>query len=116
MSNSQIVNFGAPKLTIKKEVKAEITCPNCNEKITVDAGDVDIGHIIACSSCSHKTYYPFEKPIYKKGKLIVGYILSMIVTFILGLFVDYTSNEMLGDKPIVKQTPKEITQGDNNVN
>ena len=116
MSNSLIVNDGSPKLTIWKEVKAEITCPNCSEKITVNANDVDIGHIIECSACSKKTYYPFEKPLYKKGKLIVGYISSLLVTFILGLSTNYISGEIFGDKESSQGTQEIDSTGEKNVN
>jgi hypothetical protein len=86
---TDIVNRGAPNLTIKKQIRARVSCPNCDAMLDLDAEEVDIGHIIKCDSCEKNTYYPFERPWYRRRKLIVGYVLSLIVAFILGLAVNY---------------------------
>jgi len=80
-----IVNRGQPALRIKRELKAIVNCPNCNDPMNLDANDVDIGHIIQCAKCTKNTYYPFEKPWYRKSKLVVGYVLSLLVSFLLGI-------------------------------
>ena len=88
MSRSNIINQGEPNLTIKRELKAEINCPNCDELITLDAEKVDKGNIIRCSHCEKNTYYPFDRPWYQRRKLIIGYIISLVVTFLVGLAIN----------------------------
>jgi hypothetical protein len=85
-----IVNRGAPNLTLKRPLQAHVTCPNCNEMMEIDANDVDIGNIVKCEQCNTNTYYPFEKPWYRRGKLLVGFALSIALSFVLGLTVNYT--------------------------
>ena len=84
-----IIDSSRPALKISKIIKAEINCPNCDAKMSFDGNEVDIGNIVLCKECKTKTYYPFEKPWYRHGKLIIGYILSLIVTFLLGLGTNY---------------------------
>ncbi len=86
---TDIVNRGAPNLSIKKQIRARVSCPNCDVMLDLDAEEVDIGHIIKCDDCSKNTYYPFERPWYRRRKLIVGYALSLTVSFLLGLAVNY---------------------------
>lgn len=86
---SEIVSTGSPQLTYKKEVRARINCPNCNEVMHFDPTEVDIGNIVKCDKCEKLTYYPFEKPWYRKTKVIVGFIFSNIVAFIIGILVNY---------------------------
>lgn len=86
---TDIVNRGIPKLTIRKQLRASVSCPNCDQMLDVDADDVDIGHIVKCDGCKKNTYYPFEQPWYRRRKLIFGYVGSLLVAFILGLGVNY---------------------------
>ena len=86
---TEIVNRGAPNLVIKKQVRARVSCPNCDEMLDMDAEEVDIGHIIKCDKCTKKTYYPFERPWYRKRKLFRGFVLSLLVAFAIGLGVNY---------------------------
>ncbi len=82
---TDIVNRGAPHLTLKKQIHARVPCPNCDATLDLDADEVDIGHIIKCVECDKKTYYPFERPWYRRGKLFIGYLLSLVVAFALGI-------------------------------
>jgi len=91
---TDIVNRGAPSLTIKKQVRARGSCPNCDIILDVDAEEVDIGHIIKCEGCGNNTYYPFERPWYRRGKLIAGYFVSLIVAFILGIASNYVYDRL----------------------
>jgi ribosomal protein L37AE/L43A len=92
---SEIVNKGLPSLEIKKQIKVEISCPNCDNTIVLNANDVDIGHIIKCSKCNSKTYYPFEKPWYRKRKLIALYIISIVISFMIGLASNYVDQNYI---------------------
>lgn len=93
-----VVNRGQPALRIKKEVTAIVNCPNCNDPMNLDANDVDIGHIIQCAKCSKNTYYPFEKPWYRKTKLVAGYVLSLIVSFLLGIGSNFAYQKLTENK------------------
>jgi len=86
---SSIINTGIPALTLKKEVRARLSCPNCEGVLDLDATAVNWGHVIKCDLCEKKTYYPFERPWYRRRKLIFGYIGSIIVSFIVGLAVNF---------------------------
>jgi len=55
----------------------------------LDPSDVDIGHIIRCTSCEKATYYPFERPWYKRKKLIWGYVASIGLSFLVGMITNY---------------------------
>lgn len=100
-----VVNRGQPALRIKREVTAIVNCPNCNDPMNLDANDVDIGHIIQCAKCTKNTYYPFEKPWYRKTKLVFGYILSLIASFLLGIGSNFAYQKLTETKPPVeKQT------------
>ena len=44
-----------------------------------DPEKVDIGNIVKCDKCQKLTYYPFDKPWYKKRRLLMGYIISIII-------------------------------------
>lgn len=55
----------------------------------LDANEVDIGHVVKCGKCKRLTYYPFERPWYRRRKLIIGYFLSLLVSFALGLLGNY---------------------------
>lgn len=103
-----IVNRGQPALQIKREVKAIVNCPNCSDPMNLDANDVDIGHIIKCSKCSQNTYYPFEKPWYRKSKLVMGYIASLIISFALGIGSNFAFQKLT-------EAAKPATETANNV-
>ncbi len=92
--NGRILNLGYPTLTYRKQIRVSVSCPNCQEQMHFDPGDVDLGNIVSCEKCKTKTYYPFEKPWYKKTKLVICYILSLIVTFLLGLLTNFISNRI----------------------
>lgn len=85
---SHIVIRTAPKFKLRKEVKVDLPCPTCNQKITVDADDVDKGNIVQCSNCDGKTYYPFDRPWYRNTKIVIGFILSLIVAIVVGVLGD----------------------------
>ena len=93
-----IVNRGQPALQIKREVKAIVPCPNCNAPMSLDANDVDIGHIIECAKCGKNTYYPFEKLWYQKTRLVVGYLLSIFVSFLLGIGSNFAYQKLTESK------------------
>jgi hypothetical protein len=86
---SSIVNTGSPSLILKKQLRARLSCPNCDSTFDLDADAVDIGHIIRCDECEKKTYYPFERPWYRRRKLVLGYIASLIVSFVVGIAVNF---------------------------
>ena len=94
-----VVNRGQPALQIKREVKAIVNCPNCNDPMNLDANDVDLGHIIQCAKCRQNTYYPFEKPWYQKTKLVAGYIVSLLVSFVLGIGSNFAYQKITESKP-----------------
>jgi uncharacterized paraquat-inducible protein A len=96
---TEIVNRGTPNLAIKKQVRVRVSCPNCDATLDLDADEVDIGHIVKCDGCGKNTYYPFERPWYRRGKLILGYIASLLVAFLLGLFTNYVYDHIKSDKP-----------------
>lgn len=77
--------------------------------MNLDANDVDIGHIIQCAKCKKNTYYPFEKPWYKKSKLVLGYVLSLTVSFLLGIGSNFAYQKLTETKaPIQKQFPAQL--------
>ena len=82
---TSIVNRGKPAIQVKRELTASVNCPNCQAIMGLDATDVDIGNIIQCSKCKKKTYYPFEKPWYRKAKNITFYIFSVVVSYFIGI-------------------------------
>lgn len=67
--------------------------------MNLDANDVDIGHVIQCAKCGKNTYYPFEKPWYKKAKLVTGYGFSLITSFLLGIGSNYAYQKLTEDTP-----------------
>ena len=71
--------------------------------MNLDADDVDLGHIIQCAECQKNTYYPFEKPWYQKTKLVVGYILSLIISFVLGIGSNFAFQKLTETKPPVEK-------------
>lgn len=91
---TEIVNRGTPNLAIKRQVRVELSCPNCDHTLDLDGDEVDIGHTVKCDSCGKKTYYPFERPWYRRGKLIAGYIGSIVVAFLLGLATNYAYDQL----------------------
>lgn len=86
---SSVVNPSKPVLTVRKHLTVSVSCPGCNESMSFDAQDVDIGNIVKCSACLNKTYYPFDKPWYRNTKLIFGYFISIVVSFVIGLGTNY---------------------------
>lgn len=104
---TDIVNTGTPSLTLRKEIRARLNCPNCDAMLDLDANSVDVGHIIRCGTCEKKTYYPFERPWYRRRKLIVGYALSIVVSFIVGLSVNYAYAYMTKETGDVTATDAE---------
>ncbi len=91
---TEIVNRGTPNLSVKREVRVRVSCPNCDGTLDLNADEVDIGHVVKCDNCQQKTYYPFERPWYRRGKLIAGYVLSLMVAFLLGLLTNYAYDEL----------------------
>lgn len=91
---TEIVNRGTPDLSIKRQVRVRISCPNCDSTLDLDANEVDIGHTVKCDVCGKKTYYPFERPWYRRTKLIFGYVASLIVAFLLGLTTNYVYDHL----------------------
>jgi ribosomal protein L37E len=91
---TEIVNRGTPNLAIKRQVRVHLSCPNCDHTLDLDGNEVDIGHTVKCDSCGKKTYYPFERPWYRRGRLIVGYIASLCVAFLLGLATNYAYDQL----------------------
>ena len=107
---TEIVNRGAPNLTVKKMLRAEIACPNCTCLMGLDADDVDLGHVVKCSSCDKNTYYPFERPWYRRRKLIAGYVLSILISFALGLLGNFVYDSAFRrDASAEAGTPQEAT-------
>ncbi len=104
---SEIVNRGAPDLTLKRHITAEVTCPNCTNLMKLNADIIDLGHIISCDSCQKNTYYPFEKPWFRRRRLIVGYIVSICVAFIIGIASNYAFSKL--NKSEISDDP-ELTQ------
>jgi uncharacterized paraquat-inducible protein A len=90
---TSIVNQGKPVLKVQKRLTAIISCPNCNELMAMDSDDVDIGNIVKCSCCKKKTYYPFDKPWYRKTKLIFSYLISVIAAFLIGFATNIVSDK-----------------------
>jgi uncharacterized paraquat-inducible protein A len=91
---TEIVNRGTPNLAVKRQVRVNLPCPNCDHTLDLDGNEVDIGHTVKCDLCGTKTYYPFERPWYRRTKLIFGYIVSLIVAFLLGLATNYAYDHL----------------------
>jgi len=101
---TQIVNAGTPGLTYAKHVQAKINCPNCHKQMTLDANSVDIGNVIQCVDCGHNTYYPFQKPWNRRGKEILIYLVSIVVSFMVGLFTNFAYDAWKDKKASTTQT------------
>jgi hypothetical protein len=106
---TEIINRGEPKLTLKKVISAQINCPNCDGMLELDASQVDIGHVIKCGACNQKTYYPFERPWYRRQRLIWGYVASILGSFVLGLVVNY-AYDWLKATEVPTVAPSEVTR------
>jgi uncharacterized paraquat-inducible protein A len=103
---TSIVNQGKPVLKVQKRLTATISCPNCNDLMTMDSNDIDIGNTIKCSNCKNKTYYPFNKPWHRKTKLIVTYLLSVIIALVIGNTTNIAFDKYKElDQPNIKVTP-----------
>lgn len=103
---TSIVNQGKPVLKVQRSLTAIISCPNCNELMAMDSDNVDIGNIVKCSYCKKKTYYPFDKPWYRKTKLILSYLVSVIVAFSIGFATNIAFDKYKElDQKSIKATP-----------
>jgi hypothetical protein len=100
-----ILNQGTPSLTLQKQLRAKINCPNCQQLLDLDAHTVDVGHVIQCGACNKNTYYPFERPWYRRRRLILGYVLSLLTSFLLGLLVNYAYDRMSSGRDQASVTP-----------
>jgi hypothetical protein len=64
-----------------------MSCPSCSKLLEMKQRYIDFGNIITCPHCDNKTYYPFEKPWYLQGNLVVGYVISLVGSFVAGVLV-----------------------------
>lgn len=110
---AQIVNRGKPGYSLKKRQTVEVNCPNCDHIMSLDPEEVDIGHIVKCEGCDTKTYYPFEKPWYRKTRVILIWVVSVVISFMIGKFIESGWGNVFES---VKKNSNIIEQEDNNGN
>lgn len=82
---AKIVRDQRPPFRVQTQRRSKIPCPNCQEEIVVDAKSVDRGYTIECHGCGQKTYYPFDRPLRMRGKILGVWIFWGVITFSLGI-------------------------------
>ena len=77
-------------ISIKETVIRQIDCPNPKCDASLNITNVNTGTKIGCASCNNVTLVPDYKN--KNKKKTVGYIMGLILSFIIGFLSSMAAN------------------------
>lgn len=88
MNKKLIVSSGAVSIT--KRISIEIKCPKNGCDHVFDVSQFEWGVSIECPKCKNVIYNPeYDKERYDKKKYYIRLIIASVVSFFIGLFVNY---------------------------